>query len=369
MRRYIFIVLLVVAALQASATTFHTKQLQRIAAAVHLNADSLTKPGVYTVGTYNGRPLHVRVNRLGDISNVGYRLFGEEMLEGNPQAKILDFAERYFLELDLRLDGRNPQQRMDIDKVMLTQGSIAMAKSIKPSTAFSINQVKRRMYTLQWTLSGKKLSISFPADCQLILGADAVELENIMVRDLPRTSVSVDTLSYTDIENTSSNKTLGVVKRGYYLSNAISGDLYMTYLRGKWQLVCSQKNASRSISNIMLTGQFRNILPLKLKVDKYGYKSDTLTITVQQFVNYCMAEGCKLYFGIKAVKDGILSGTLFTLNENLAYNHVLSIEFPLSIISGNLADVTGTVYAYIPLQNVTERFFTKDLKDEYENHK
>lgn len=86
-----------------------------------------------------------------------------------------------------------------------------------------------------------------------------------------------------------------------------------------------------------------------------------MNVTLQQFVNLCYAEDCKLYVGIKNYDKENVSATVFALNNKLAYNHVLSVNFPLVILDGGDGKVEATVYAYIPLQNVTEKFFIQDL--------
>ena len=47
----------------------------------------------------------------------------------------------------------------------------------------------------------------------------------------------------------------------------------------------------------------------------------------------------------------------------MAYNHVLSVSIPLNILDGKEEKINATVYAYIPLQNVTEKFFTQDIHE------
>ena len=69
--------------------------------------------------------------------------------------------------------------------------------------------------------------------------------------------------------------------------------------------------------------------------------------------------------GIKTVSQKELSGTLFILNEPLAYNHVLSFRFPICLLQGKDDVVDAKLYPYIPLQNIVEKYFTDNIKDEY----
>lgn len=120
----------------------------------------------------------------------------------------------------------------------------------------------------------------------------------------------------------------------------------------------------------MLTGYSPKQIPLDLVVDRYGYRHEKLHVTLQQMLAYFRSEDCRVYIGIKEKTNNQLTGTLFVLNEKLGYNHVIPFTFPLSLLSGDIsAPLTAKVYAYIPLQNVTEKFFEiTDYKDpNYEN--
>ena len=74
-------------------------------------------------------------------------------------------------------------------------------------------------------------------------------------------------------------------------------------------------------------------------------------------------EGCNLYVGIKKYAEDNVAATVFALNNELGYNHVLAVDFPTGILSGRQQSITGTAYVYIPLQNVTEDFFMQKTKE------
>lgn len=358
MRIILTLVWILLAACAQAANGFYTHRLEKMAKA--LNKPSLSPTEV--ISAY-GKPLRIRTNAYGDVSHIGYKLFNDKLMQLHGASPVFDFLERYLLELDMRLDGRAPLERMDIDQVVITKGSLQLLHAITPDSPFTIDEIKRRMYRVKWTVKGQTVSLTFPADCQLLIGANAVELEEMMKRDMQRlipltSSEIIETWSYAKATR---SKDMLIIENGKYLSDMIRGDIYLTELHGKRQLYCSRKNTSISISNIMLTGLFSRIIPMKLRIDRYGYKADEIDITLQQFVDYCKNEGCKLYFGIKTIDSNTLTGTLFAYNEKMAYNHVLSVKIPLELLDGAEAKITATAYAYIPLQNVTEKFFTQGI--------
>lgn len=361
MRALLTAVWLLLATCAQAASGFYTQRLELMAQTLHLSAaspaDSLSA---------NGRRLRVSRNIYGDVAHIGYRMFSDEAMAIPKYAPALTFIERYLLELDLRLDGRAPAERMDIDRVTLTKGGLRQLRQADASTPFSIDVLTRRMYKVAWDVGGATVEMVFPADAQLLIGADAVELENMMKRDVRRVIPmgADDVINAWDEAKVSRSGKNIIVEGGKYLSDEIRGDIYLTELHGRRTLVCTPRNARASIANIMLTGQFGRPLPMRLRLDKYGYRADEMDITLQQFVDYCKSEGCKLYFGVKTIDRHTLTGTLFAYNETLAYNHVLSVSVPLAILDGKDARLEATAYAYIPLQNVTEKFFTNDIHDE-----
>lgn len=363
------IVLCVWAASSLAATHFGSSRLDKIATAVRMKVPDTMKPlaNVDTLATYGGRRLRVRTDQLGDVSHVGYKLFSDQLIQSYGYSPVFDFLERYLLELDLGLDGKTPQQRMDVDRVMITKGTMAMLKQISEDTPFGIEYVKRRLYRVTWSIKGKPLVLSFQADCQLLVGCDALQLEQRVTRNMPRQSKEPRPMAAM-LEDWSKAKiskadSLQILDGGDYLSNQIVRMLYMVDGTEDRPYV-STKNVSISVNNIMQTGFFPSI-PMDIVLDKYGYKVDTLHVTLRQFLAYCESEHGKIYMGIKKVSKTELLGTLFILNEQMAYNHVLSFEFPLGILQEKPLPIKARLYAYIPLQNVTEKFFNQHQKNEY----
>lgn len=371
MRYKLTIILWVLAVQLCTATSYYSVRLSKIVEAVGVNLPDTMLAQVNNDTTYSfkGKPLRIRTNTFGDVSHVGYKLFNNQLMEAYGASPAFDFLERYLLELDLLLDGKSLQQRMEVDNVVISKGNVNMLRMVDENTPFSIEKVKRRGYRVTWTVKGKTLTIGFQADCQLISGCDMLEQEANLLRDLPKcvSMKAEDVLKNWKDAKVSSSEDVKVLDNGRYLSNLISSKIYLRNIHGKEELLCTRKSAAASINNIMLTGLFRNAISMNLVVDKYGYKTDSLIVTLQQFISYCYAEGCKIYMGIKSLSKEELSGTLFILNEDLAYNHVLSFKFPMCLLQGKDDAIAAKVYAYIPLQNVTEKYFTENLKDEYKN--
>ncbi|MBO6144711.1 MAG: hypothetical protein J6O54_05605 [Prevotella sp.] len=361
------IALWVMAAPLSAATPYHTTLLERIVKASGITvADSLpNNTRIDSVAIVRSKPVYMLTNQWGEVEHIGYSLFNQGLTKYNENEKIFRFVERYLLELDLRLDEVGMQERMHIDQVTLVKGSLDVLRQVTPQTNIALNfeEIKRKMFRLTFTLDKNEVVLTIPADRQLLLGANSIELEQMVLRDLPRMmSLTGENMiqDWSGASVSSAGKTL-IVKGGIYMSNAIRGDLYLTVKRGKRQLICSPSSATRSISNIMLTGIFPKELPVKFELNEYSNKRDTLDVTLQQWIAYGKGEQCKFYFGVRSRTKDVLKGTLFAYNEKLAYTHMLTVDFPLDILKGADTPIRATAYVYIPLQHIADDFFIEEF--------
>lgn len=350
--------LLLAIVLGIHAAEYRTQRLGQLAQAAALRLDSVEKQAVDTA-IYNGRQLHIMADKQGRITHIGYALFAPELLVGAGQADVLRFVERHLLEADLL-----PKEKGRPEAVVVTEGRLNMVSEITPETPFDIEILTRRAWRIGWTIGEKRLTLSFPADCQLIYGANAIELEDLVEREIAAQD-STDLLTDWSKEPAQGEGETLVCRSGQYLSELIRSDVMLKATGKKHkerQLMIDEKSPTQSVRNLLLTGEAGRTLPMTLTLNRYGHRQTVNQVSLQQFVRQCQAEGCTLYVGVKTKDDGHIMATVFAYNEALAYNHVLSVTVPTSILGGGSEPLTATLYAYIPLQNVSEKFFTQDLK-------
>ena len=112
---------------------------------------------------YNHKPLRILKDQHGEIIHIGYQLFAEQIIEKEKSLfYFLTFIERYFLELDLQIDGLQDTKRTALDKI------IGMRKFIKDDTPCMIDFMERRAYKISWNIGKEILELTVPADCQLL---------------------------------------------------------------------------------------------------------------------------------------------------------------------------------------------------------
>jgi hypothetical protein len=366
-RLNIFLISMVAFTVGANAApSFHTQCLETIYKVTKIDLPSFIGVNADNDSTWNycGRTLRIRTNAFGDVSHIGYKLFNSAWARDYDAQPLLDYIERYALELDLKIEGRDPFEEESKNPITFIEGNAKMLSKVTPEDQVTIKEKERRSFIVEWNLGNKKLSIMIPSDYQLFTGANAIELENIFKRDISRIIISIpsDTIPIMwkncDIYRKDS---FLIASNGKYLSDMIRSDIYVKESSGNVKIMIDKKKPLQAVNNILLTGFFNKEIPLDLTIDKYGYVKDHVTTTIQQFITYCQSEGCVLYIGIKSRTDDVVTATLFALNKRMAYNHMLSLSFPLSIINKGEGIVKGTLFAYTPLQNITEKFFINNI--------
>ena len=75
-----------------------------------------------------------------------------------------------------------------------------------------------------------------------------------------------------------------------------------------------------------------------------------------QFMQLCLSEGCAPFFGLKDKNDNVYEGTLFMVNRQGGYLHLLSMRIPVSLLDDpKSAPIESRLYTYIPLFNVSDK--------------
>lgn len=356
--------LCVTLALNADAEpTYQVPHLERLARSMDLNLpDSL---GIDTdndsTWSYRGRMLRVRTNAYGDISHLGYRLFDTAWAAAHDARPVLDFLERYALEEDVMSpeDKAEATSRKDIT---FLEGDATRLKSLASATSFTFSEQERRAYVVSWSDGDGQVSLRISADCQTLLGANLVELEEMWERNLLRTEATQPADTLPDAWRhypVSMADSVAVADGGSFFSDLIRARLFLRAdldHPGVYHILTDPASPARAVNNLLLTGCARRPVTLRLTLDKYGGVRKTLSVPLSQFIRCCDAEGCRLYLGVKERTDTGLSATLFAVNTKQAYCHTLSLIVPYSVLRGS-GTVVGTLYAFTPLQNVTEYFF------------
>lgn len=337
------------------AQGFATQRLCQMAASLTDIPFSGLSQGVYNEYNYSNHPLTIRVNEWNEVEHIGYRLFDVLAVQSQPRV-VCDFVERYLLELDLCTQ-MDRTMRMSVDKVVVEQGSLDNVHSLRPDDRLEISMVEMSRYRFAWFREDKcMVSLVFDMDYQLLSGCNSIELEHNYLRTIKRLHVIDIPLEEVIIDE--SEDEYAIVDGGNYLSESIRADRY--YCRDSlsdWKPVCSGGKPYWSAANIMLSPIMFGDFQLDCKLDMYGYHDSSFEMETHQWIAQTLAEGCKLFFGIKSRTPNEIQGTLFCPNFSGGYCHMMSVEIPMTTIDQGKGVVKGRLYVYVPLHNIDSGYF------------
>lgn len=289
-----------------------------------------------------------RINEWEEIEHIGLRLFSETMRKDHP-SPTYDFLERYLLELNLE-NGTENEIVLLQKPVYFIKGNYRTALQIDSTYDYRIDEIEFHKYKSTWSKGGKEiLQIVYDMDYQLLSGCNISELEEGFVRRLKRHVIeNVDTLPE---------------KGAFIIAPDINNNIYIDHKNPPSDssicrnYIFNANQASRSVANLMLLDDLPVDVNLTISLNRYDYKTDTLTIPLFTFINFCRSsEGCTPYFAIKQYIDNIFEGLLLLANRDSGYMHMLTVTINKDIIDNRKGIVQGKLLVYIPLHNVKQEY-------------
>lgn len=317
--------------------SYRTAELKRLASVMSIDVSAL-KEG-YNLLSFNNRPLVVIVKNNA-VSHIGWQLFSKDAREiGN--VPVLDFLERYFLQLNYPPKDMSARQMLSDDQFSFVKGSLSTVSEIQPTDAFGFNYDKRK-YVATWTRNGQSiLSVTFPVEYELISGENKIEAENNLKADIQNTSLKgVRPKTAPDV---------------HYINEKFSNRLY----KKKGELLFSERHPAETVSNMLLSMETKGDYNVKITQLSYGFRKLVFTVPLRQWIAFCQNNGCLLYIGIEDINaDGDVSAVVIAVNEEENYNHVLTITIPSETIRNQKGTLDARLYPYVPTHNVLSLFAT-----------
>lgn len=163
---------------------YETTRLKQIGEAIGIVNDSTRNelPINYdSICVFNNRLISLKTNSWGEISHIGYSLFPKEGRDSS-LINIYNFVERYLLELDLQKNKSDFNGMLQKDEVLLNGNFPEILDEQSTEIEFSLDNVKYHQYGFNYRKGSKNIHMEFSPNCQLILGANDIELEDIFSR-------------------------------------------------------------------------------------------------------------------------------------------------------------------------------------------
>ena len=331
---------------------YRSMEIKRLVQILQLNVDSLLEG----VNTYNikGRQVKLRYNN-GQISSIGYLLFPEELIAA-AQTPIMSFLERYFLQLDYPKPDRPRDRMIREDRFSFETGSFATVSTIRSDDAFSFSYEQNR-YVSTWMRDGEiLLSVSFPAEHELISGENKLEAENNVEADILNARTIMTDPVNESLLSATIQKDYYIRQGGTYLSKSLTSDLYYQRCDSSFLLLQDASHPLETAANMMLSLESQATCQLKIKQVMYGYRKKYYEVPLRNWIAYCKNNGCKLYYGVETFNPDGIKASVIAVNEAEGYNHVLNVQIPLSVIDTATGIIDAQLETFIPMHNVRNLF-------------
>lgn len=349
--------------LSAQSAKFQTGLLKSLAEKIQFSPKSGQKDVIVEAGVLHNKPLYASINDKGVVTHIGFRFFPDELKSKNKD--VLEFIERYFLELSCCSDYNQRNQKMQDDKFIFLLGNYPECYSLVEGTDFKLSKVNDRYYEATWSKDGTdKLSVAFPIWCELLTGMPLNEIQKTLYQSVKESPDSLQLIEdLTDMIKLEDNIYGTNPVKHYELAELINRCYYLKNDSLEFSAIYDTCHFNYSIANLFHIPNLGHGRELQIKQYLYGFKSMTFTVGVSEWVNYCLNEGMNVYFAVENETIENIKAVVLAENKNLGYNHLLSITVPRDFISNPTVKLSATLNAFIPTHNV------RNLYQEYKDKK
>ncbi len=334
---------------QRKSVTFSTEKLSMIANRLALSGlDTLKNNTSYRDSYYyKKKKLNIRKDLRDEISHIGFSIFHPLVASTDNNVLICDFVERYALEYSIA--DNEARRHLQSEDVVFEKGNMQTLLRMDGLENVTISRRDMRTWRIVWRDSVRTLlAIRVPMSVQLIYGCNLVELEKRFIRNVTSYTADNAPVPIADIESFTVGET--------FIIDAIRSQTFQK----DGTLIWNGKEWRKSLYNLVVSGQKMGDYKLNLTFDLYGYNTETAELPFEQWIQYCRSEGCKIYLGIKEIREGKVKATVFAPNHSLGYCHMLSISMDMDCIGGNKGAIYGRMYLYTPLHNLPDNFFENE---------
>lgn len=320
-----------------------------------------------TVFPYAGYSVRL-IQKEDSIQHIGLDLFNTEFKE------LLDYETLNFIETDL-LSKIALGNQEDNSIIEIKGGRITEFKKIGPETVCNISNIDSRFMIVEWSLDkGRKISINFPIDYDVIFGGTREEIENSFITRVQHSGLHRNPeadFCYTALEPYGEN--YYILPGPNYINKNITRNVYF-YSDSIPSPIWDKSHPLESINNLMVYWIDNKSPEVELTILRHEYgEKEIIKTDVESLLAVSEKDGCLPYWGVENFDGKTLTGSLFLYNPKHGYDHVLQIICdPEEIIAGN-GQMKAKASLFIPnnnIHNLIEPYRTKteDEKINYRNN-
>ena len=307
----------------------------------------------------------VRKNEDGVIDHIGKQLFPIMAREKNP-LPVYDYMEYVYLNYLLNKDGN----KLLFKDVAFIKGGWKELASVTPNDQCNITNIDNKAFQIEWKKDDKALvSVLIPIRYDVLSNMSRTEMQNAFIQGEKKTIVK---LSDEQMSQDTAKLTKTLVgdteilyyKGKSYLNEKITNNYYLVWNDSLLNPIADKEMPMESIANIMVLPSSKQIGNYKAKI-RYLLSNNKIveqTTTIRQIIDYAMKQGCKPYFGLEGIKDGVINFSLFLYNENSGYDHIFRLSCKTEEIGTDALTFTGRGSLYAPTTNVKSLYSDGDKK-------
>ncbi|MBR5747842.1 MAG: hypothetical protein IKY01_03535 [Prevotella sp.] len=296
-------------------------------------------------------------------SSQDLKLFSPEQREiaSRSHVIVMDFLERYFNELP-KQKRTTVSTKMADDKVYFRNGQLSDLSQIADTMPFSIN-LSYPNYEVEWKKQDKPfITIVFPAQYDLLLGMQQEEAQQKFKETILASSHCKDSVVM-QMEKDMIEDGIFVSKTGYLELESFNDATYYIYnnVDKAFSPYFNEAHLDYSAANL-----FHGLIPdadfqMYVEQSVYGLKTINYTISLRQWLDYCVEWGMKVYCGIEEQREDGLLALVIAENQDLGFNHMLSVVIPDKFVSDKNSVLKVRMTPYIPTHNIKNLFQKENI--------
>lgn len=245
--------------------------------------------------------------------------------------------------------------------IEIIQGSWGMLEHLNDSTRCEIVH-DRSNFTITLSTGYEVFTFRSPIHYQKFHIGSRDELENGFLKALLEYQIDTSTSSSSCLasECLPENDGIFILKGEYYLNRAINSNAYLTKnIDGTFNFIVTPKQPVATIANMVIHGVgYSALFDISVSAHEYG-SIKKAKVPLEQFRQYCIHEGCKLYWGFEEYEADILKGSLICHNEREGYEHIVRITCHPSDLGNQEFEMSARVSLFVPTTNTADIFLNE----------
>ena len=207
-------------------------------------------------------------------------------------------------------------------------------------------------YEVSWISNDKPIiTIAFPIQFELLLGANAVELKQHL-KDFIRSAQPRTQNIHPQEQMELLNDSIYMRKTDTYQIETVSDATYYNKVGENYKPVFDDEHAEYAAANLMQGLIADDGYRMYVVQPEYKQEGISYLITLRQWLDYQAEQGLKVYFGLEEQREDGLMALIIAQNKQLGYNHMMSVIIPSGFAKNKNAILKARLTAFIPTHNL-----------------